>query len=220
MRRTMSIAIATAALVGLSACGGGSDPLTQEQTRDALLTGAEFPLDGFTAGSITEHDPESDDSGSAGIDDMFADFPGADQLSDECKSAMEAMNIDPEVSAQSSIDFSGPTGDSLFGNPEVNLMIAVMEGDDNPLDLMDDLSASCDEISIEEGGMSMKMAFNEIEGNAQGTKISIDVMGESMEMVMAGREDGGNYVVVMGLGVTEADVISVIDAQEDKLGDL
>ena len=68
--------------------------------------------------------------------------------------------------------------------------------------------------------MELTINFNEVEGDAQGTKISMSVAGEEIEMVIAGREDGGNYAVVTGAGVTDQQLMEVLDAQEKKIADL
>lgn len=216
MRTTALIALTAAATLGLSACGG-SEPLSQEQTSAGLLTEAEFPLDGFTAGEITEKEA-GDEAPSAS---MLDSIPGVDELDPECKEAVAALDtLDADFSAQSTLDFTGAEGDSPFGAPTVSLVVASIEEGENPLDAVEALNSACEEITIEEEGMSMTMKFAEVEGDAQGSKISMDIMGETVEFVVAGREDGGNYTVVTGMGVEDAEIIEVLDAQEEKLADL
>ncbi|QDO87211.1 hypothetical protein FNH13_01785 [Ornithinimicrobium ciconiae] len=218
MRTTTLIALTAATALGLSACGG-SEPLTQEQTRDALLTESEFPLDGFTAGTITEHDGGDDSGDSAG--DLLAGFPGAEELDQECQDALSALSsLDADFEASSSLDFTGSEGDSPFGAPEVTVVVASMKDGDNPLDTVEGLNSACEEVTIEEEGMSMTMKFEDIDGDAQGTKITMEVMGQSMELAVAGRENGGNYAIATGMGVSDDEVIEVLDAQESKISDL
>lgn len=216
MRRTMTIALSAAALVGLAACGG-SEPLTQEQTRDALLTEGEFPLDGFTATGEIE---EGTDESPAGGDDLLEDFPGADQLEQECQDALTAVaESAPEFTAQSSLTFTNASAESAMGPPTVELGVGAFEGDD-PLEVIEDLNSACDEVSIEQDGFSMTMTFSELDGDAQGTKIGLDAMGEGLEIIMAGRVDGENLVLISGQGVEEGEVIEVLDAQQEKIDEL
>lgn len=215
MRRTTTIALSAAALVGLAACGG-AEPLTQEQTTEALLTEEDFPLDGFTAGEVTEGSTGTD----GGAEDVLEGFPGADQLEQECQDALTAMGeADPDYEAQSSISFTGSEGDSPMGPSTIEVGIASAEGED-PLGLIDDVTSSCDEVTIEQDGFTMTMNFEEIDGDAQGAKITLDVMGESVALILGGRQDGDNFVWVNGQGVEDADVITVLDAQEEKINDL
>lgn len=214
--RTMTIGLAATALLGLSACGGGAEPLTQEQASEALLTQDDFPLDGFTAGSVTEGSSDSEAT------DALSSFPGADQLSDECTDALAGVeNVGQKFTTQSSVDFTGDDAEATLAGPaEVTVVVASLDEGDNPLEAIDALSSVCDEVKIEEQGMELTLAFKEVEGDAQGTKISLDLAGESMEMTIAGREDGGNYAIVTGLGVTDEELMEVLDAQEKKVADL
>lgn len=219
MRTTTMLALATATALTLSACGGGGDPLTQEQTAEALLTEAEFPLDGYTAGTIQEGTNES--TASPG-DDPLAGFPGADQLDQECQDALSQIgSMDSVFAAQSSLEFTGTAGaDDITGDPTVQLVVASLEDGDNPLDLIDGLNDSCEEVTVEESGMSMTMTFSEVDGDAQGTKITVAMQGLELEVIFAGREDGGTYTVVTGTGITDAEAIEVLDAQDEKIASL
>lgn len=215
MRTTALIALTAAATLGLSACGG-SEPLTQEQTKAGLLTQEDFPLEGFTAGEITETEGGSGSSGG-----MADAIPGIDELEPECQEAVKALDtLSADFTAQSEIEFTGEEGDSLIGAPMVSLVVASQEEGDNPLDSIEALNSACEEITIEEEGMEVTMKFEEVEGDAQGSKISMDLMGQSVEFLMVGRENGGNYTVVTGMGVDDAQVMEVLDAQEEKLADL
>ncbi|WP_256842298.1 hypothetical protein [Ornithinimicrobium cryptoxanthini] len=215
MRRTMTIALTATALLGLSACGG-SEPLTQEQSREALLTQEDFPLDGFAAGTVEEGASDSEAT------DALADFPGADQFSDECTDALESVeNVGSKFTTQSSVDFTGDDSSAtLIGPAEVTVVVASLEEGDNPLEAVNALSSACDEVKIEEQGMELTINFNEVDGDAQGAKISLSMGGQAMEMVIAGREDGGNYAVVTGTGVSDEELMEVLDAQEEKIADL
>jgi hypothetical protein len=217
MRRTMTIALTATALLGLSACGGGNEALTQEQTREALLTEEDFPLDGFTAGEVTEG---SSDDGEEAV--PLEDFPGQDQLSDECVELLESLEgMDTNFTAQSSVDFTGEEGaETPLGAPTVSLIVASAEESDSPLDAIDELSSACEEVTIEEDGLEMTLAFEDVEADAQGTNISMSVMGMTFDVTMVGREDDGNFVVVMGMGVSEDDVVEVLEAQEEKMDEL
>lgn len=214
--RSMTIGLAATALLGLSACGGGAEPLTQEQASEALLTQDDFPLDGFTAGSVTEGSSDSEAT------DALADFPGADQFSDECTDALAAVeNVGSKFTTQSSVDFTGDDPSATLAGPaEVTVVVASLDEGENPLEAIDALSSVCDEVKIEEQGVELTIGFNEVEGDAQGTKISLSVAGQEMEMAIAGREDGGNYAIVTGLGVTDEELMEVLDTQEQKVADL
>lgn len=219
MRTRTMFALTAATALTLSACGGGSEPLTQEQTSEALLTEDEFPLDGFTMGTVEEG--VSDDDSSTADDNPLEGFPGADQLSQECQDALTAVgSMETSATAQSQVEFTGSEGDGLLGPPSVQLIVAAMDDGDNPLDAVGQLNDECEEVEIEEEGITMTMSFSEIDGDAQGTKIGVDVMGQSVEMIFAGREDGGTYSVVTGMGVSDDEVIQVLDAQDEKIADL
>lgn len=215
MRRTMTIALTATALLGLSACGG-AEPLTQEQSREALLTQEDFPLEGFTAGTVEEGTSDSETT------DAFADFPGAEQFSDECTDALASVeNVGNKFTTQSSVDFTGDDPSATLAGPaEVTVVVASLEEGDNPLEAVNALSSACDEVKVEEEGMELTINFDEVDGDAQGTKISLSMAGQEMEMVIAGRENGGNYAVVTGSGVTDEDLMKVLDAQEEKIADL
>lgn len=221
MRTRTMFAVTAAAALTLSACGGGGgDLLTQEQSADALLTEEEFPLDGFTRGEVEEGSSDDSAESTAGADDLLEGFPGADQLSQECQDALTGIaSMETDFSSQSQVEFTGTEGDSLLGAPTVQLVVASMEGD-NVLDAIDSLNSECEEVTIEESGMEMTMSFSEVEGDAQGTKIGVDMMGQGIEMIFAGREDGGNYTVVTGMGVTDDEVLQVLDAQDEKIDEL
>lgn len=218
MRRTILPALTALAALGLSACGGGGDPLTQEQTTQALLTQEEFPLEGFTRGEVDEG--VEDAEGAAG--DLLEDFPGADQLSAECVEALGSLEtLDADFGAQSTVEFVGEdTEGSLLGPSTVQLIVASMEEGDNPLELIESLNSACDDITIEEDGISMTMGFSEVEGDAQGTTITVEFLGQSLEVTVAGREDAGTYVVVTATGLDDGEIIRVLDAQEEKVANL
>lgn len=219
MRTTPMFALAAATALTLSACGGGSDPLTQEQTAEALLTEEEFPLEGFTAGTIQEG---TGDTTADPDDDPLAGFPGADQLEQECQDALsEIGSMDAVFDAQSSLEFTGTAGaEDVTGPPTVQLVVAALGDGDNPLDLIDGLNSSCEEVTVEDGGMSMTMTFSEVDGDAQGTTIGIEMAGLDLEVIFAGREDGGTYTVVTGMGITDDEAIQVLDAQDEKIASL
>lgn len=219
MRNTTLIALTAAATLGLAACGGSSDPLTQEQTREALLTEAEFPLDGFTAGEVSEREEGEDSTESP--EDVLSDFPGAEDLDQECQDALASLDsLDADFSASSSLDFTGTEGESMFGAPTVTVVVAAQDGADNPFETVEQLNSACEEITVEEEGISMTVKFEEIDGDAEGTKITMELMGQTVSLSVAGREDGGNYAIVTGMGVSDEDVLEVLDAQHTKIADL
>ncbi|MCK0112228.1 hypothetical protein MWU75_08775 [Ornithinimicrobium sp. F0845] len=215
---TSGLVLSAVACLGLSACGGGDDPLTQEQASQALLTEEDFPLEGFTAGEVQEGAAEED----AAAGELLEDVPGADQFSDECLDALGTLeSLDADFTAQSMVEFTGEdTGASLLGPPTVQVIVASMEEGDNPLELIESLNSACDDITVEEEGMSMTMGFNEVEGDAQGTTISMGLLGQTLEVTVAGREDGGNYTVVTAVGLSAEELISVLDAQDEKVANL
>lgn len=218
MRRTLTIALTASAVLGLSACGGGAAPMTQEQSRDALLTDAEFPLDGFTAGEISEGTSD-DTSESLSLEEIVGD----DQLSKECSDAWQKLDtLEADFTAKSSVDFtSDGAPDPLFGEPPtVSLIVASLEDGDSPLDAFDALNAACDDFTIEESGMSMTLGFSDVEGDAQGTKMTMTLEDQRIDLTMAGRQSGDNYTLVTGAGVADADLMKVLDAQEEKVADL
>lgn len=46
------------------------------------------------------------------------------------------------------------------------------------------------------------------------------VMGMTFDITMVGRENAGNYAIVMGTGVSEEQIVEVLEAQEEKMADL
>lgn len=230
MRTTLTRAAVIALTVGsaatLAACGsnggggaGGGDggtPLTQAQTDKALLTDSEFPLDGWTRGDVQSGVEKVDD---AAIDDLSKDLP-TDQVSKECIDALGSLaeTGTDSIKAQTQADFSPQqTEDTSLVPTTVNVVVATVDGD-SPYAKLGEINDACDDVTIEQDGMEMKLSFDELsDGDAQGTKMSVSVMGISIDAVMASKQSGDNVAAVMGTGVSEADVIKILDAQMTKV---
>lgn len=222
MRRTTTttLALTAAAALTLSACGGGgTGALTQEQTAEVLLTQEEFPVADWTRGEVEEMD-EDEDSGTEGTNDFEEMLTGAEGVSQECIDSLGAVEeFDSEaITAGSKVAFTGPESDSLLGAGDAELVVAAIDGD-SPLTNFDAINQHCDEVTIEQDGLSMTMTFSSLDG-LDGTKIGLDVMGQSIEMIMGGTTEGENVVAVMGMGLTEEEVKQIVDLQVGKISDL
>lgn len=214
MRRSMTtVAVASAALL-LTACGGGgSDPLTQEQTAEAILSEEEFPLEGWTRGSVTPIELGEDDA----AEDTVEDFFGEDlDVSEECRDALGVMNQGgaESITAGSSATFSDASSADIIPT-EVELMVAVVDGD-SPLTQMSALNQHCSDIEITEGPITLTITFAEV-SELQGSKVTLSGMGADIEIIVAGEQDGDTMVGVVSTGLTEEQAKQIVDAQQAKV---
>lgn len=219
-RTTTTFALAATAALTLSACGGGAEPLTQEQTADVLLTEEEFGIDGWTRGEVevVESD-EGEDGADDGATNEFEQLvQETDGVSQECIDALGAVEGDSfgKTTAGSKVTFSGSGGDML---PEEAELVVVSIDGDSPLAAFDAINEECSDIEIEQDGMTMKMGFTALDG-MDGSKISMEVMGMKVEMIMGGVQDGDNIVALMGSGLDEGQVKEIVDRQMEKVADL
>ncbi|CAN5430902.1 hypothetical protein BH23ACT6_BH23ACT6_17690 [soil metagenome] len=213
MRAAMKMAVVLGAgVLGLSACGGGLE-LSQDQTAEAVLSAEEFPLDGFTRGDIDESLPEEGDE-EADEDSLAALLEGQD-VSAACQEALEATDLSGgTITAQSKATFT--QGDDSAPLPtEVELVVATVDGD-SPLAALASVNDECDEITVEEEGLSMTMSFENLE-DLEGTKVSVSVDELTIDMLMGGTSQDSMVVAAVATGVDESELTQVVDAQMEKL---
>lgn len=219
MRRSLStVAVGAAALLSIAACGGDS-ALTQEQTAEVLLTEEEFPLDGFTRGEVTEQDPVDDAESTESPDDSLAALLEGQDVEEACLEALESTDIGGEgIASESMVTFSGEAAEESMLPTEVELVVAGLDGE-SPLEGLAAVNDECGELELEDGGVTLTMSFEELT-DLEGTRVNIEAMGQELTMTMGGRTEGDTVVAVLGLGVEEADVVQVVDAQMGKIEDL
>lgn len=222
-RRSAVLPLALASLVLLTACGDGdgeSDsgptPLTQEQTAQLLLTQEEFPLEGFTRGTVTEQEADAAEETAAADDTLAALIEGQD-VPEGCRTALEGASFgEGDLAAESSVAFSGEDTSDLLPQ-EVELVVATTEGT-SPLEPLADVNEECGELVLQESGVSMTLSFAALE-ELEGTRMTIVAADQEFEMTMGGRTDGSTVVAVLATGVSEEDVATVVDAQLTKIGE-
>ncbi|SNC65453.1 hypothetical protein SAMN05445756_1332 [Kytococcus aerolatus] len=214
-RTTRTIALLTSGLVAvgtLTACGG-ADPLTEEDAKEALLSEEDFPLDGFKRGTVeggVADDETMDTSELKSALQMFGEVDG------DCEKALDEM---AEFKA-SDILQEGASAEYTKDDTAANLVIGSAEDGDKLVDMMTKLGKSCDSMETSEGGMTLKLDFEEIDENDfRGTLMSMDAMGQKFDVTMGAREVGDNVVAVVGNGVSKEDVTKVAEEQAKKIED-
>lgn len=181
---------------------------------DALLTEDEFPLDGFTRGTVTQ-EAGSDGASAEEATGALEELTAGQDLSPECEEALQATDIgQSEVGDGSAVDFTGPAGSTPLPT-SIALVVAPFEGD-SPLDAMSNVSSACESLTIEEGGQSMTMNFNELD-ELDGTEIAMDISGLTVDLIFGGKSNDDVVVLAVSTGVEEADVAKVVDAQLEKV---
>ena len=134
----------------LAACGGGPDALDEAGAKEALLTQDEFPLDGYTRGTVTtgvqaagEYDPAS-----------------APDTSEECRAALE------EFSSIDHTEFLSSSASARFDAGEdssLELQVAgVTQEPEKLVDVTHELG-TCGEVTRSEGGLEMTTTFEAFE---------------------------------------------------------
>lgn len=214
MRRpVVLLCLLSASAAGLSACGASE--LTQAQTASVLLTQEEFPVEGFTRGEVSERDPAEDDAETtASADDSLAALIEGQDVPDACREALEATGLsDAGVVAQSSVTFSGESSGLL--PTEAELVVAVTDGA-SPLDALVAVNTECEELTLEESGISTTLKFTELE-NLEGTKMVVAFADQELTLTVGGRTEGDTLVAVSSTGVEEADVEQIVQAQFDRI---
>lgn len=219
MRRSSAVLpLALASLVTLTACGGESDSdgetqLSQAQTAEVLLTQEEFPLEGFTRGTVTEQ--EADAAEETAAPDTLASLIEGQDVPEACRTALEGASFgEGEMAAESSVTFSGDDTSEMLPQ-QVELVVATTEGT-SPLEPLADVNEGCGELELEESGVSMTLSFAALE-DLEGTRMTIAAADQEFEMTMGGRTDGSTVVAVLATGVSEEDVVTVVDAQLTKI---
>lgn len=181
---------------------------------DALLTDEEFPLDGFTRGEVTAEtgsEAASEEEAAGALDDLTQ---GQD-LSAECEEALQFTDAGQgDVGQGSSVDFTSGTESDLVPT-SVGIAVAPLEGD-SPLEALSKVSGACDSLTLDEGGQSIAMNFNELE-ELEGTEISVEASGLEFGIIIGGEANDDVVVLAFATGVEEADVAKVVEAQLDKI---
>lgn len=191
----------------LAACGGGPDALDEQAAEEALLTEDEFPLEGYTRGSVTtgvqeagEYDPAS-----------------APDTSDECREALEAfgsLNHEEYLSSSASARFDKGQDASI----ELQVAGATKEPE-KVIDVTHDLGR-CGEVTTSEGGLELTITFEGFEkGDVRGVMMRQAVQGTEQEVWMGGRAAGNNLVYAFGSGVSQDDLAEAVDEQVAKIED-
>ncbi|MGB3259185.1 MAG: hypothetical protein WBA72_14500 [Ornithinimicrobium sp.] len=212
-----TIALVGTAVLGLTACSGGVE-LDQAETAEVLLSSEEFPLDGFTRGEVEESAPDNADPTSAPSEDSLAALLQDQDVPEVCLEALEATDLsNDDFTAQSSVLFS--QGDASTPLPTtVNVVVATVEGE-SPLEPLSSVNEECDEITLDEAEGSMVMSFEDLD-SLDGTKLSV-AMGElTVDMIMGGTMEDQMIVAGFSTGLSEDQLVSVIDAQVEKLSDV
>lgn len=207
-----TVVIVGVGVLGLSACGGSVE-LDQTQTAEVLLTAEEFPLDGFTRGEVEQSSGEEEpqDQGS------MADLVEGQDVPEKCLDALEATNFDDRsFAAQSDVEFTGGDGSALIPL-SVDIIVATMDGD-SPLTALANVSTECDTLTMDEDGVSMTMSFSEL-ADLEGTKMAITMADIELEAIVGGELSDKMLVAAFSTGVSEADVVKVVEAQMQKVED-
>ena len=217
-RSSAFLPLAVAGLLVLTGCGGGSgsgeDELSQAQTAEVLLTEEEFPLEGFTRGTVTQQEADAAEQTAAAEDTLASLIEGQD-VPEACRTALEGASFgEGEMAAESSVTFSGDDTSALLPQ-QIELVVATTDGT-SPLEPLAAVNEECGELELQESGVSMTLSFSELE-ELEGTRMTIAAADQEFEMTMGGRTDGSTVVAVLATGVPEADVASVVDAQLTKI---
>lgn len=216
MRTTRTLALLTSGLVAvgtLTACGG-ADPLSNDEAKEVLLTEDNFPLDGYKRGTV--EDGEAKDE-AMDVSEMEKGLKQMGEISEECQKALDEMD---GFKASDHID-QGASVDFTKDDASVSVMAAGVKDDGKKmLDAMSALGAHCDDIEKSEGGMTVKLAFDEVDqDDFKGTVITVDAMGQKMETTMGARLVGENIVGVVGSQVSKDDVLKVASEQAKAIED-
>ncbi|WP_462418694.1 hypothetical protein [Kytococcus sp. Marseille-QA3725] len=216
MRTTRVLALMTTGLLAagsLSACGG-AEPLSNDEAKEVLLSEDDFPLDGFKRGEVTDGQAKDENLDPSQMKQGLEQFG---ELSKECEKALDEMG-DYKPS-----DHMDEGASVEYTNSDKSVVVAaggVKEDGDKMLDSLSLLGKECDDMEVSEGGMSMKVKFDEIdEDDYRGTLITMDAMGQKMEVTMGGRLVGENFVGVIGNQVSKDDVLKVADEQAKAIED-
>ena len=216
MRTTRTLALLTSGLVAvgtLTACGG-PDPLSNDEAKEVLLTEDNFPLDGYKRGTV--EDGEAKDE-AMDVSEMENGLKQLGEISEECQKALDDLD---GLKASDHID-QGASVDFTKGQSNVSVIAAGVKDDGKKLqDAFATLGAHCDDIEKSEGGLSVKIGFDEVDqDDFKGTQITVDTMGQKKETTMGGRLVGENFVGVFGSDVSKDDVLKVADAQAKAIED-
>lgn len=217
MRAAMTMAMTlSVGVLGLSACGGGGLELSQEETAEAVLTAEQFPLDGFTRGEVDESLPDQDQAEDS--EDSLAALLQGQEVPEACQDALEATDLSSgEITAQSKATFT--QGDDSAPLPtEVELVVATVDGE-SPLDALAAVNEECDELTVQEEGLSMTMTFEDL-ADLEGTKVSVSVDEVSIDMLMGGTSEDSMVVAAVATGVEESELKQIVDAQVEKLSEI
>lgn len=205
-------------VLGLTACGDGGVELSQEQTAQVLLTSEEFPLDGFSRGEVDQSASEEATATTGPSDDSLAALLEGQDVSPTCLDALEATDLgNDDFMAQSSVTFTQGDESALVPTT-VDVVVATVDGE-SPLKPLASVNDECDEVTIEDQGVSMVMTFEDLE-TLEGTKMSVAIDELSVDMIMGGTMQDKMVVAGFATGVDEDQLTQVIEAQVAKVQDL
>ncbi len=210
-----TLAVISAGLFGVTACAGSLE-LTQPQTAQVLLTSEEFPLDGFTRGEVETAAEDGVASDDPARDSLAALLEGQD-VPPQCLEALRATDLgNDDFSAESSVTFT--QGDASAPLPTtLDLVVATVDGE-SPLKPLSTVNDECDEVSLEDEGVSMVMTFDDL-SELEGTKMSVALGELNVDMMMGGSMEGNMIVAGFATGLQEDQLQKVVQAQVKKMKD-
>ena len=109
------------------------------------------------------------------------------------------------------------TGRSAFAE-EAQLVVGTVEGA-NPLQGLGAVNQECADLEIEQGPAAVTMSFQAVEG-LDGTKMTMTLLDEAIEMLLVGRQDGDTVVALTATGLEEDQARRIVERQLEKLTDL
>lgn len=217
MSRTTTVALAAATALTLTACGG-NEPLTQEQSASVLLTEEEFGVDGWTRGEVQDASDDDTDQSTAGAEDTVEDAFEGLGIPQACQDALTSIQDGQfgSLPVGSSVSFTGEQGGLVA--EEAQLVVGTVEGA-NPLQGLGAVNQECADLEIEQGPAAVTMSFQAVEG-LDGTKMTMTLLDEAIEMLLVGRQDGDTVVALTATGLEEDQARRIVERQLEKLTDL
>src|SRR5690606_37154044 len=91
------------------------------------------------------------------------------------------------------------------------LVVGTVEGT-NPLQGLGEVNQECADLEIEQGPAAITMSFQEVEG-LDGTKMTMTLFEEAIEMLIVGRQDGDTVVALTATGLDEDQARRIVERQ-------
>lgn len=95
--------------------------------------------------------------------------------------------------------------------------MATVDGE-SPLKPLSTVNDECDEVSLEDEGVSMVMTFDDL-SELEGTKMSVALGELNVDMMMGGSMEGNMIVAGFATGLQEDQLQKVVQAQVKKMKD-